>query len=99
VGEIEGPDVLVEEPSYEEVEKAIKEVKNYKAPGEDLITAELIKNGGKELWTQIYVFLKEIWKNHGIPVEWNSAIIHPIHKKDDRMAYLNYRGISLLNVT
>jgi hypothetical protein len=41
VGEIEGPDVLVEEPSYELVEKAIKELKNYKAPGEDLITAEL----------------------------------------------------------
>jgi sorting nexin-29 len=34
-----------------------------------------------------------------IPVEWNSAIIRPIHKKDDRMVCQNYRGISLLNVT
>jgi sorting nexin-29 len=99
VREIKGPDVLVEEPSYEEVEKAIKELKNYKALGEDLITVELIKNGGKELWIEIYVLLKEIWKNEEIPVEWNSAIIQPIHKKDDRMVCQNYRGILLLNVT
>jgi hypothetical protein len=31
VGEIEGPDVLVEEPRYEEVDTTIKELNKYKA--------------------------------------------------------------------
>jgi hypothetical protein len=73
-------------------------LKNYKVLGDDLITAELIKNVGKELWTEIYVLLKEIWKNEEIPVEWNTAIIQPVHKKNDRMVCQNHTGISLLNV-
>ena len=40
---------LVMEPSQEEMEKAICNLKTNKAPGEDDITAELIKNASHEL--------------------------------------------------
>jgi len=40
---------LVMEPSQEEMEKAICNLKTNKAPGEDDVTAELIKNASREL--------------------------------------------------
>jgi mannitol-1-phosphate/altronate dehydrogenase len=40
---------LVKEPSQEEMEKAICNLKTNKAPGEDDIIAELIKNASREL--------------------------------------------------
>ena len=36
-------------PTFSEVEKAIKEIKNGKSPGYDEISAELIKNGGDNI--------------------------------------------------
>jgi len=40
---------LVKEPSHEEMEKAICNLKTNKAPGEDDIIAELFKNTSREL--------------------------------------------------
>jgi hypothetical protein len=34
-----------------------------------------------------------------MPKEWSIALIHPIHKTNDKTNCSNYRGISLLNVT
>ncbi|XP_060518457.1 uncharacterized protein LOC132697179 [Cylas formicarius] len=72
---------------------------NNKAPGEDSITAECIKYGGEHLDTAILELLKNIWKTEALPKEWNEGTIVPIHKKGDRMACKNYRGITLLNIT
>ena len=38
----------------EEVERAIKRLKNYKAPGNDEIPVELIQSGGKALHMEIH---------------------------------------------
>jgi hypothetical protein len=40
--------VEVPPPTYYEVSQVIKKLKRYKAAGSDNITAELIKQGGKE---------------------------------------------------
>lgn len=84
-------------PNKEEIEVEIKMLKNNKAPGEDSIISELLKNGGQKLIQEIWDLLKEIWKTEGIRQEWNLSIICPIYKKGDPMDVKNYRGISLLN--
>jgi alkylhydroperoxidase/carboxymuconolactone decarboxylase family protein YurZ len=39
----------IDKPTYEEMIEVISNMKNWKAPGIDNITVELIKNGGLEL--------------------------------------------------
>jgi hypothetical protein len=97
--EFYGPEPDVKNPSKEEVVTMIKELKNNKAPGEDKITGEIIKYGGEKLWDLIHELISNIWEQEEMPKEWSVAIIHPIHKKNDKTNCSNYRGISLLNVT
>jgi hypothetical protein len=77
----------------------ITELKNNKAPGEDKIMGEIIKYDGDKLWDLIYELITNIWKQEEMPKEWLIALIHPIHKKNDKTNCSNYRGISLLNMT
>jgi len=84
-------------PTFEELEKAIKRLKNNKALGADGITAELFKQGGIELKNQMLQLILHIWANEDLPHEWKFGIICPILKKGDPMTCSNYRGISLIN--
>ena len=54
---------LVMEPSQEEMEKATCNLKTNKAPGEDDITAELIKNASRELKERLHVLICKIWRD------------------------------------
>jgi hypothetical protein len=83
--------------TLDETIRAIKRLKNWKAPGSDGIPAELIKYGGIELHKTIYELCKRIWNEEKLPEEWNKAIVIPLYKKGDKMSCNNYRGISLLN--
>ena len=87
----------VEQPTYEEIIKAIKKLKNNKAPGKDNIPAELLKYGGEALHRQLHRLITLIWSQEKIPEEWKESLIIPIHKKGDRTKCSNYRGISLIN--
>lgn len=40
----------------------------------------------------------EIWLKETIPEEWKKALIHPLHKKNDRCNTNIFRGISLLPI-
>jgi len=77
----------------------IRNLKESRAPGEDLITAELIKYGGRKLWTNIHQLIKTIWETEQMPQEWRTAIISPIYKRGDKLDCHNYRAISLWNVS
>ena len=85
-------------PSLREVKEIIKKLKNNKSPGEDQITAELLKYGGEKLEEKIQKLLEQIWLQEQMPQDWNEAILIPVHKKGDKMKCSNYRGIALLNV-
>lgn len=88
---------LLEEPAVDEISRAIRKLKNNKAPGNDTISAECLKNGGESLVRALYQLICQIWKEEEIPTSWKESIIVPIHKKGDKMCCTNYRGISLIN--
>uniref|UniRef100_A0A8D9F872 Craniofacial development protein 2 n=1 Tax=Cacopsylla melanoneura TaxID=428564 RepID=A0A8D9F872_9HEMI len=90
--EIEIPKV-----TYNEVVKAIKNLKNNKAPGSDNIPSELLKSGNGFLVEALTKLLNQVWKEEKVPREWTEAIIIPIHKKGDKLICENYRGITLLS--
>jgi len=90
-------DDLSQTPTIEEVAERIRRMKNNKAPGEDGITAELLKNGGQMLIKEIHELIKAIWKSEKMPSKWNIGTICPIFKKGDKLECKNYRGITLLS--
>jgi hypothetical protein len=77
---------------------AIRRMKNNRAPGDDAITAELTKEGGRYLWKNIYQLTVFVWEKEIMPEKWQTAIICPIFRKGSKLECENYRGISLLNV-
>lgn len=83
-------------PREQEVEMAIKELKNRKAPGFDGIPAELYKEGRKQLIPVLHELMCKIWDSESMPDDWCKSIICPIYKKGDKLNCVNYRGISLL---
>ena len=83
-------------PTLEEVQGAIKQLKNNKSPGCDGIPAELIKYGGIALAREIYRLILIIWDEERMPSMWELADMTTIHKKGSKLECANYRGISLL---
>ena len=68
-------------PEEEEILTVIWQKKYHKALGEDGITAELLKHGGREFELRFIKLIKEIWTKEEMPKDWRNAIIQPIHKK------------------
>lgn len=73
-------------PTKEKVVRQLKQLrrikKNNKAPRENNIFIELLKNSGNKLKEHIYLLIKEIWKKEIILEDWKSAIMYPMYKKD-----------------
>lgn len=82
-------------PDITEVDEAIRRLKNHKAPGDDGITAEILKAGGSQLVKALHSLILRIWSDEKLPEEWMISVICPIHKKGDKLVCSNYRGISL----
>jgi hypothetical protein len=87
--------VEIPPPPLTEVEEAISRLKNHKAPGDDGITAEILKAGGSELAKALHKLILQVWSDEKLPEEWMLSVICPIHKKGDKLVCSNYRGVSL----
>ena len=97
--QLQTAELYIKPPDEIDVEMAIDKLKQNKAPGYDLIPAEMIKKGGRELRLAILKLIQRIWENEIIPQEWKVGMINPIYKKGDNMMCENYRAITLLHTT
>ena len=83
--------------SIEEVEHALKEMKNGKAPGDDELPIEIFMAAGVEGMHWLKIILNTAWRQEKVPADWQKAIVCPIYKKGEKSNCANYRGISLLS--
>jgi hypothetical protein len=81
---------LVTELSQEEMEKAICNLKTNKAPGEDDIIVELIKNASRELKKRFHALICKVWRDEKMPDVWKVGLIIALFKKGDKMKCENY---------
>lgn len=82
--------------SIYEIKNALKKMKSGKTPGEDGITSELLKYGGKAILKQLQVLFNKVIHEGVTPDEWKNAIGTLIHKKGDKAKIANYRPICIL---
>ena len=108
------PDIVAATPSYrdnfaddddlsqpiteEEIQEAISQLRDGKAPSVDGISAELLKLGGAETIRWLTSLFNSIWSSECIPSDWLNHVIIPLLKKGSRSECGNYRGIALLSI-
>ena len=62
------------------LKKYLRQCRRNKAPGEDGIIAELIKNASQELKTRLYALIRKIWRDEKVPDDWKIGLIVPLYK-------------------
>ena len=82
-----------------EVNAAIKRLKRNKAPGNDNITADVLKDGGEPIIQMFTNMFNRCLSEGKLPSSWKNASVILIHKKGDTADIKNYRPISLLPIT
>ncbi|KAM9354321.1 uncharacterized protein KZ484_012474 isoform 1-T2 [Pholidichthys leucotaenia] len=84
--------------TQQEIEEAIKQTKGNRAPGEDRITADMLKADPKASAKALTELFNKVWEEEKVPVTWKKGIIVKLPKKGDLSACGNWRGINLLSV-
>lgn len=91
---VEGPESEI---TRREIELAIRQMKNNKAPGPSGISAEMLKALGQDGLDWLHAILNNFWKNEKLPGDLKESEIVTIYKqKGDALDCGNYRGIKLL---
>ena len=83
--------------TQEELRIAISQLSNGKAPGEDGITAEILRLGGESVVQWLKHLADCVWCEEAVPKVWKKYLLVPLHKKSTRTVCDNYCGISLLS--
>lgn len=91
-------EIIVEPLRRDEIETNIKKLRNNRSPGENNITAEMIKYGRNDINAKIGQIIKRIWEGEIMPSTWSNAVLIPTHNIGDTTLCENYRGIALLDV-
>lgn len=80
--------------SKAEIRRAIKSLKNGKAPGE----AELLKADLEFTTDTVKELIDTIWSLEKVPLKWKRGLIIKIPKKGNLRKCKNWRGVTLLPV-
>ena len=82
----------------DELEEAIKQLKNKKSPGPDSVSNDMIKHFGEKAKSTLLRLFNESWRQGKVPSSWKKAHIIPIHKKGkSKKDPESYRPISLIS--
>jgi hypothetical protein len=82
-----------------EAEVATGKLKSYKSPNVDQIPVELIQAGGETLRLEIHKLIKFIWNKEELLHQFKESTVILIHRKGNKTACSNYRGLSLLSTS
>jgi hypothetical protein len=95
-----GSQVLEEPLTFKEVEAAIDQAQNNKAPGQDTMFNESIKYGGENAAQSCFFLFTQLFENGISPSSWSKALIHLIFKggNKDLVSCSSYRPISLISI-
>ena len=85
-------------PRDHEITKAIKLLKNGKAPGQDNLSAEMFKTDPELAAKILKPLFEKIWNNKEVPSDWTKGTIVKIPKKGPLNDCNNWRGITLLSI-
>ena len=89
---------MAEAPSLDEVTEAVHTLRNLAAPGEDSLSAPLLKSCEIAI-KYLHRLIVSVWKTEQAPLAWKRALIVPLYKGiGDPQLPDNYRGISLLSI-
>ena len=80
------------------VKKAIKMMRNKRAPDRRDWRAEWLTNGGEEIENSLVKLFNRMERENTIPLQWNQILIRSIHKKGPKEDLANQRGIFLTNI-
>jgi hypothetical protein len=81
--------------TIQEIKNAIKSLKNGKSTSMDLISNEMLKNGGNMLLKPLQKLFNFILNSGQFPATWNESILVLMHKTGNKLDPCNYRGISI----
>lgn len=81
--------------TYDEVRRAIKCLKNNRAPGLDRIHSEHLKAGGEATVRTLRNLFSVMLVKKYVPQQFKDSVIVLIHKKGSEMECKNYRPINL----
>ena len=77
---------------------AIKQLKNGKAPGPDIVSTTLIKDAADFIWKPLAMNVNSSLKYGAFPDIWKLAKVTPIFKSGSKTDGNNYRPISVISV-
>ena len=86
-------------PTLDEVQCAVRKLKNGRAAGADGIVAELLKTALSTTSKVLHELFIRIWRTGHVPAEWRDGIITSLYKgKGAKDQCTSYRPITLLSV-
>ena len=91
-------DTLNRDITLEEVKLMAKKLKNGKASGLDMLSAELLKHANDNFMLVFTKLFNKLLQSGKVPEEWSAGISVVLFKGGDKANLNNYRGITLLNI-